>query len=144
MLDPDAAVHELLDAAVIDGLTKSTRRQPPFNGNLCLCSLVEVEDNGPFPAVFVSPLPGGMNNRFLGTSSDHRVEYVLIEVRGRDHDEAGALALARACWTALNYANATAHGYYCCAPIDPQPQRRGEDAGLRTVLSFQVELRRTT
>ena len=138
--EPDKVVHELL--STVSGLTKATVTLPPFDGNLCLCSSYEVEDNATSKAVFVSPQPGGDNARLCGVANDLRKEYVLVVVRGEPGDEAGALTLARACRDALHCANASSYGYFSCVVMDPQPRPQAVDAGGRRTFSFLAELRR--
>lgn len=143
--EPDVAVHNLLgSAATTLGLVKATTTKPPFNGNICLASLYEVQDNAPTKAVFVSSLPGGENQRLCGVTADLRREYVLVTIRGLDHDEAGALALARLCRDTLHCADASSYGYFSCYVQEPQPRPQALDDGRRSVYSLTVEMRRKT
>jgi hypothetical protein len=140
MAEPDVAVHETIAAASISGLTKATRTEPPFNGNLILGPPLGEESNSPGLSVFVLDTGGPLDAPFIGGGKSHRIHAVQVYVRGPRNQYAATMTLAKAVRAALHYATPT--GYYACTCRESAPIYIGRDDYERHGFSINVELRR--
>lgn len=139
MANPDAAVQDLINAAAISGLTKSTAMVAPFNGNLIRVPELQEAENVAGKAVFVVLDSGGELLPFMGVSTSHQIANVRVLIRSEAYDYDGGLTLAQAVHAACH--DKAPSGYYQCraSPLAYE----GRDERMHFAWSTIVELRRT-
>ena len=139
MANPDVAVQDLINAASISGLTKSTAVVAPFDGNLIRVPEIQEAENVSGRAVFVVLDAGGELLPFLGGAASHQVANVRVLVRSEAYDYDGGLTLAQAVHAAVH--DKAPSGYYQCraSPLAYE----GRDERMHFAWSTVVELRRT-
>jgi hypothetical protein len=140
LTDAETAIKTLINSASISGLTSSTTQVAPYTGNLIAAPELPSFANMPGKVVCVTPAHGGSDTPCMGNAQRVRRENVNVFVRSDVADYSGGLTLARAVWTALNWATVT--GWQAIHVVDPIPAYGSTDEDGRHWWTMTVEMLR--
>lgn len=138
--DAETAVKTLISNASISGLTSSSTQVAPYSGNLIVAPELPSFANMPGMVVCVTPADGGSDTPCLGNAQRVRREFVNVYVRSEIAGYSTGMTLARAVWTALNWATST--GWQAIHVVEPIPRYGGTDDDGRHWWTMSVEMLR--